>query len=243
MNYFEVINEVERTLGRPVTSTFAGLTNQFQLNIKDLVNKVNKDVLTSFTYPCRERTTTITISAETTEEYSTVTNTIDGEIAKDSNGRSLIYDTSDKAYYSYNPNKVEFILGEANPREYGFRNNLILFDAYGEDRTLTVEYYTNKLALDNTAYEDFIEGTTTEKTNMTSETDYSIIPTFLHESILVQGTCYYFEVQKNESLKVAAFKKQFEEGVKMLNAHNLAEEQESQIKIGNLDRDLRRSAV
>lgn len=243
MNYFEVIQRVERVLGRVVTSGFTDLTNEFQLNIKSLVNQVNKDVLMQYTYPCRKRTTTLSISAETSENYSSVTNSIPGEIATDTEGRTLIYDTDDEVYYSYNPNSNEFILGHAGAYEYGFRNNLILFDAHDEARTLTVEYYTNKLALSATAYEDFVEGTTTEDDELEDETDYSILPSFLHEPILVYGTCYYFELQKNESLKVMTFKDRFNKGIMQLNAHNRAEAQKFRLKMGETDRDFRRSAI
>jgi hypothetical protein len=236
MNYLESINRAERILGRSVTSSFDDLTNEFQLNIKSLVNQVNKDILLAFTYPCRERTTTLSVSAETAEKYSSVTNSITGEI-------SCIYDTTDEITYTYNPEKTDFILGLANSYDYGFRNNKILFDANDTARTLSIEYYTNKLALDNTTYEDFVEGTTTQKDELTSSTDYSILPSFLHEPILVYGTCYYFELEKNQSVKMATFKMQFDNGVKQLNAHNRSEDQGYQFIMGNLDHSVKRSAV
>ena len=236
MNYFEVINRVERILGRTVTADFSSLSSEFQLNIKALVNQVNKDVLMEFPQPCRERATTLSISAETSEYYSAVTNSISGEI-------SSIYDTSDSTRYSYNPSGSDFVLGEAGQYEYTFRNNKILFSAYSSARSLTIEYYTDKLALEETAYEDFIEGTTTEKENLVLETDYSILPSFLHEPILVYGTCFYFEAQKNESQKVGAYKAMFEKGLTQLNSHNRSEEQELRLEIGYIARDLRRDAV
>lgn len=237
MNYFAVINRVERVLGRAVTSTFSDLTNEFQLNIKALVNQVNKDVLMAFTYPCRERSTTLAVEAESTENYTSVTNSIDGEI-------KCIYDaTDDEIYYTYKPNASDFILGYSGAYEYGFRNNLIFFTANTSARTLTVDYYTNKLALTATAYEDFVEDTTTEKGEMSLETDYSILPSFLHEPILVYGTCFYYESQKNESVKVLTFKEKFQAGIRQLNAHNRSDEQGFIFQIGDLDKDLRRGAV
>lgn len=236
MDYFGIINRAERILGRPVTNSFSGLTNEFQENIKSLVKQVNKDVLMAFTYPCRERETTLAIEAEEDEDYSSVINTISGEI-------NCVYNTDDEGYYKYNKNKADFILGHAKANDYGFRNNEMLFCADDEARTLTIEYYTNKLALDDTAYEDFVEGTTVEKDSLTLTSDYSILPSFLHESILAYGACYYFEAQKNESRKVVTFKGLFEAGIRQLNAHNRAEEQEYELEMGNLKHDLRRSAL
>jgi hypothetical protein len=236
LNYFQTIQRAIRILGRPVPSNFTDLQNEFQLNIKSLVNQVNKDVLMAYTYPCRERTTTLSVGAEAVANYTAVTNTISGEI-------NCIYDLTSEVYYNYNPEKSEFILGKADSYDYGFRNNKMLFDANETARTLTVEYYTNKLALTAVAYESFIEGTTVEKSELELETDYSILNGFLHEPILVYGACYYFESQKNESPKVQAFKIKFDEGLKQLNAHNRSESQGFQFMIGNLDSDLRRSAV
>lgn len=243
LNYFEVIQRAQRILGRPVSSAFADLANEFQLNIKSLVNQVNKDVLMAFTYACRERTTTLSIGAEAIAKYTAITNTIPGEIARDSEGRALIYDTTNLNYYTHNPNKAEFLIGESSAYDYTFRNNKILFTADDTARTLTVEYYTNKLALAATAYEDFVEGTTTQSAELSLETDYSILPGFLHEPILVYGTCYYYEAQKNESVKVASFKTKFDEGIRQLNAHNRDENEEFEFRMGNLHRDMRRSAV
>lgn len=243
LNYFEVIQRVQRILGRPVSSAFTDLTNEFQLNIKALVNQVNKDVLMAFTYACRERTTTLSVSAESSAKYTAVTNSISGEIAHDSEGRSLIYDLTTGGYYTYNPNKAEFLIGESGAYDYTFRNNKILFTADATARTLYVEYFTNKLALDAVAYEDFVEGTTTQKDELSAETDYSILPGFLHEPVLVYGTCFYYESQKNESLKIKTFKEKYQEGVRQLNAHNRAEDEEFQFRMGNLHRDMRRSAV
>jgi sulfur carrier protein ThiS len=243
LNYFEVIQRVHRILGRPVPSTFADLTNEFQLNIKSLVNQVNKDVLMAFTYACRERTMSLSIGAEAVAKYTAITNTIPGEVAKDSEGRALIYDTTNGGYYTYSPDKAEFLLGESGACEYTFRNNKILFTANSTARTLTVEYYTNKLALDATTYENFVEGTTTQKDELALETDYSILPGFLHEPVLVYGTCFYYEAQKNESAKTPAFKERFQEGIRQLNAHNRDEGEEFQFMMGNLHHDIRRSAV
>jgi hypothetical protein len=243
LTYFECIQRAIRILGRPVPDSFIDLANEFQLNIKALVNQVNKDVLMAYTYPCRHRTTTISIDAETSENYSSVTNTIPGEIKKDANGRSLLYDVDDGIYYNYNPNVAEFLIGNAGAYDFGFRNNKILFDANEDARTLYVEYYTNKLALDGVEYDDFVEGTTTEKDELSATGDYSIIPGVFHEPIIVYGTCYYFELQKNESNKLQAFKKKFDDGVMQLNAHNRAEVQETEIQIGDIGRDYRRSAV
>jgi hypothetical protein len=232
MNYYSVIKRVQRVLKRPVSATWSDLTSEENLNIKSLVNQVNKDVLLAFNYPCRERKTTFSVTASTTS----FANSINGEIYK-------LYNATTGQDYHFEPDVSKFEKATANAYAYGLRNNKILFDSHDTTTSLTVEYYTYNLALANTAWESFVEGTTTESSELSNETDYSIIPSDLHEPILVYGTCYYLEQQKNESPRIASFKQRFDAGLMQLNAYNRSEEQELSLTFGDINYDLRRSSV
>lgn len=214
MNYFEIITRVLQELKYPTVTTFANLTNPEHLQIKKLVNTVNRDVLLSAGYNVREKTRTLTIPVST-ENYTRIYNSINGEIKR--NGVIV-----DNDIYNLEQDISKFITGNVNETDYCIFGKYLYFGSKNEIRTANIMYLTYEVAENSQGV---------GKDELTLETDTSILPSQLIEQILVYGTCYYFKGSNSADARMAFWLQQYNNGIKALNGFNQSQDQRIEVII------------
>lgn len=222
--YFELCNDVLQELGLSKVNAFSGLTTRLHLDVKNKIQKVNRDVLLEHKAICRERTTTITVLANETS----VSNSINGEIKEKFGG---VVDISAGTEYDFHFRHEDFVLGRVSGEVYGVYNDNLLFAPYPEDRELTVYYYT---------YDEAKDSSNVDKSTLVLEDDTSIIPTKLQYKILVNGACYEMKKRENNT-RVSHWLREFTAGKMNLNAYSRTEDEQPVISIGRNQFDFRRS--
>jgi len=222
--YFELITKVLQELKYPTVSTFSALTNPEHLEIKDAMNKVNRDTLLSDGYNTRERVDSLTIPANTTDYFTTVTDTLPGEVKE--NG--IIVDNSS---YEFVSDVSRFYTENVSEFNYGRLRNDFYFKSKDSARTATVLYLTRNFAETSGG---------TEKENMTLEDDTSIIPEEIQEQVLVFGTCYAFKGSNSADKRLAYWNAEYGNGIRQLNDYNFSQDADLKFTIDD-NRDLRHS--
>lgn len=132
-----------------------------------ILNIINKEICNVEDWNFLLRKTQITLPANTNE----VKNSIFGKI---------LYLTIDKQKYNYCNDLEPFMISNSNRKIYGeFAANLV-FPKFKEDKIIDIIYYTKNCVRDENG---------TEKEELTSPTDCSLIPMPFAEQLLVYGTC------------------------------------------------------
>lgn len=171
MNYFEIINKCLIELNYKPVTAFAKLTKNDYIRLKNVINRLNSDVVTSEPYWFRQKKTTITVDSDT--EYDL---TFDGKITD-------VFE--DDTRYIFDNDYTHFYNDSGSGTTYGFYGGKLLFTPVTTSKTVTIYYVTNNPATDSTGV--------TEKDEMALETDLSIIPERYRESILINGSCMKFK--------------------------------------------------
>jgi len=226
MNYFEIIQKVLQELKYPQVSTFANLTNPEHLQIKSLINVVNRDVLLGAGYNVRNKVASLNIPAETEDKYTIVANTINGEIKR--NGVIV-----NEENYTYINDISNFYKGNIQEYNYTIFGSDLYFGSSKNARTANILYLTYNFAQDSEAV---------GKSNMTDETDTSIIPDDLIEAILVYGACFTFKGSNSADSRMAFWLEQYKNGVASLNGYSGSEDLTLTLSVAT-NNDLRRGIV
>lgn len=167
MNFLELINKCLLELNYKQVSAFSELVKSDHKKIKTILNIVNQEICNSENWNFLLRKTTINIPANSCE----VNNTIQGRIL-----HILVNGKKYKYIYNIEP----FLNGSAASGTYTSFNDKLLFPTSNKARNAVIVYYTKNCvkAQDNT-----------EKEEMTSETDTSLIPMPFAQQLLTYGTC------------------------------------------------------
>ena len=214
MNYFQIITRVLQELKYPTVATFSNLTNPEHLQIKNLINVVNRDILLSAGYNVREKSRNFNIPANTSN-YTRVYNSINGEIKR--NGVIV-----DEEVYNLEQDISKFITGNVDETEYCIYGQYFYFGSKNEIRTANIMYLTYNLAENSSGV---------EQEELILETDVSIIPEQLVEQILVYGTCYYYKGSNSTDARMAFWLQQYNNGIKSLNGFNQSQDQRIEVII------------
>ena len=167
MNYFDLINKCLVELNYKKCRSFVELTKNDHEKIKNILNIINAEVCSFDNWSFLLRKAQIEVPKNTGE----ITNPVTGRI------HSLFVDGIKYAYYS---DFEKFLLNNQPTNTYTAFNDKLLVPMFDEDKTIEVIYYTNKFA----QAEDGVDAT-----EMTAETDVSVVPMPFAEPVLVYGTC------------------------------------------------------
>ncbi len=167
ITYFELIKKCLTELNYQKVYNFSELTKNDHDKIKNILNIINAEVLSSDNWNFLLRKSEFTLPANTGE----LTNSINGKI------NTLLIDNQK---YDYTADFEEFLLGNASSNTYTIFNDKILLPKFPENKTVEIVYYTNNFA-QNVSEADISQ--------MQTEDDITQIPMPFAEPILVYGTC------------------------------------------------------
>ena len=167
MNFLDIINKCLLELNYRQVNAFSELVKNDHKRIKTIINIVNQEICTANNWNFLLRKADIFIPANTTE----IDNTVNGRI---------LYMLVDGKKYQYVDDAELFLSGNAKDNIYSSCADKLLFPKSPKQRNAQVVYYTKNCVKD-------AQGN--EKTEMTVQTDSSIIPAPFAEQLLTYGTC------------------------------------------------------
>lgn len=167
MNYLELINKCLLELNYRQVNSFAELIKNDHKRILMILNIINKELCSVEGWNFLLRKTTLELPAGTTE----IDNTINGRV---------LYLFIDNKKYTFSEDVDLFVCGKAKSGTYTSFADKLLFPKFDEAKDIVVIYYTKNCAAASDG---------SEKLDMESEKDTSLIPMPFAEQLLVYGTC------------------------------------------------------
>ncbi|MCM1339096.1 MAG: hypothetical protein NC191_05450 [Muribaculaceae bacterium] len=167
MNYLELINKCLLELNYKKVNAFSELVKNDHKRIMNILNIINKEVCNIEGWNFLLRRQKLQLSAHTTE----LPNTINGRIK---------YLFINGKRHDYSEDFEQFLTKSAKSGMYTEFADKLLFPEFDKDMTVDIIYYTRDCACG-------ADGK--EKSDLTVETDSSLIPLPFAEQILVYGTC------------------------------------------------------
>ena len=167
MNYLELINKCLLELNYREVNAFSELVKNDHKRIMAILNIVNREICSSDNWNFLLRTKAVNIPANTTMVENTV------------NGR-ILHLLIDGEKYKFKGDFEQFLTSNPPAKTYSTCANQLLFPKFKENKTAEIIYYTRNCAI--------TQGMT-EKEEMTSPEDESLLPMPFAEQLLVYGTC------------------------------------------------------
>lgn len=175
MNYFEIFNKVLMELNYRAVSSFENIYKTEHKKVLDLINRVNNEVLATYTWPFLERCTFIDV--------------LEGE-----NVYKLPFKGNIKAVYRdrkrvlYTAEAENLLSGEIERDYYSVARNCFILPKAARAGRYKIIYESRNYALsENNEF----------KEKLTEKGDISVLPMPFAEHILVYGTC--LKVKANPS--------------------------------------------
>ncbi|MDD3150175.1 MAG: hypothetical protein PHV68_05010, partial [Candidatus Gastranaerophilales bacterium] len=150
---------------------FLSLTKDYHIKIKNLLNRVNNDICSSFDWGFLNKMTSVTVESGLIEHNMP----INGKI------KAVFIDNVE---YFFNHDFESFYNSSFRPYSYSIFDNKLLLPSFDEAKSANIFYFTNQYALDEN---------NSSISAMSNETDSSIIPAPFDCNLLVYGSCVQFK--------------------------------------------------
>ena len=167
MNYLELINKCLLELNYREVNNFSELVKNDHKRIMTILNVINREICSSDNWNFLLRTKTLNIPANT----MMVDNTVNGRI---------LHLLIDGEKYKFKGDFEQFLTSNPTSKTYSVCSDQLLFPKFTENKTAEIIYYTKNCAISENQ---------TEKEEMTSAEDESLLPMPFAEQLLVYGTC------------------------------------------------------
>ena len=195
MNFLEIINAVLLELNYSVVSDFSELTKPEHVRLKQVINRINKEVCSlSDNFYFRQRTKEIALDKDVIEYPLN----IEGKITKV---------VSSSASYRFQPDYNLYFFDSIPEKSYSFYGENILISPSNDD--IRIFYVCSKFVKDKN---DEL------KENFEDETDTSIIPEGFHDRIFINGAAMNFK-QNPSHPKYVHWSKEYDKAIRTLSGN------------------------